>query len=201
MAFVCLIIGGDRSENKKQANEVSLSWQGVLRNDAFRGRKSPKFFCFLVAFFHLLSQSSETHFFPFYRQCLLGTSCDMFEYGNNQCSFFPHRAFKRENLFNVIEPNTAKNIFVLHCAVGQENIVKDSDLRLRSFQSTIFFYFWNNPVNWWWSHFIGWQIQTTCSEYGLAEMDYPSSSKSGVNGHYQYVTYGKCIIGWSLEKL
>jgi len=65
----------------------------------------------------------------------LGTACDMFEYSGGQCSFFPHRAFKRENLFNVIEPGNGKNIYVLQCAAGQENIVTDSDLRLKSYQS------------------------------------------------------------------
>jgi hypothetical protein len=57
----------------------------------------------------------------------------MFEYSGASCSFFPHRAFKRENLFLAIEPNSNKNIYVLHCSVGQENIVTDSDLRLKRY--------------------------------------------------------------------
>lgn len=75
----------------------------------------------------------------------MGSACDMFEYSGGTCTFFPHRAFKRENLFVVIEPGNGKSMYVLHCSVGQENIVADSDLRLKSYKGDMILRFLSYP--------------------------------------------------------
>jgi len=60
----------------------------------------------------------------------------MFSYspvGGQNCLFSPHMPFKRENIFRVISKDTTKYLAVLQCSTSQENVLKNSDLRMQSY--------------------------------------------------------------------
>ena len=88
-----------------------------------------------------------------FRHCLLGTGCDMFQIDTSsapqlKCTFFANTPMKTMvNLYKYIRyrPQTLSDvqIYILHCSIPQENVVKNSDFftqtHLRKFSLKIWF--------------------------------------------------------------
>ena len=77
--------------------------------------------------------------FIFFRICMMGSNCDMFEYGPSRCAFFPHMAMKDQNLFKVISRDTSSSpgsIYVLQCSTPYENVLKNNDPFSQSYDGT-----------------------------------------------------------------
>ena len=75
-------------------------------------------------------------FILFSRLCLLGSNCDMFEYGSGTCKMMPHNALKGENLFKVATKDTsgASSLYVLQCSTPYENVLSNNDLYLNTYE-------------------------------------------------------------------
>ena len=65
----------------------------------------------------------------FFRLCLLGTNCDMFEYSPGSCKFMPHNSLKSQNLFRTIIKDSlgVKSIYILQCSTPYENVLRNND--------------------------------------------------------------------------
>ena len=88
-----------------------------------------------------------------FRHCLLGTGCDMFQIDTSsapqlKCTFFANTPMKTMvNLYKYIRyrPQSLSDvqIYILHCSIPQENVVKNSDFftqtHLRKFSLKIWF--------------------------------------------------------------
>jgi hypothetical protein len=82
------------------------------------------------------------------RLCLLGSNCDMFQYGTDKtCQLMPHTPLKEENLFDVVvrDPSAVYSVYVLQCSTPYENVLKNNDPYSQSYEG---FIFQKNKLQW-----------------------------------------------------
>ena len=116
------------------------------------------------------------------RECLLGTSCNIFEYdwSSKYCAFLPASPMKSAAIYDVLLPGTTQDIYMMHCSGSQENLVSNSDFFTRS----------RDP----------WVMETNCSESDGFLLEHQPSvdmrkKRPSVTGQYLFSYQVKCWTG------